>query len=119
MGTENIRPKGVKIMLDRERRMRFTFAAVEYLTEKYGELNTAFASMGEVAQGKINQKTVGAIIDFAYAGLMSDDRNLTREDVADLIDMASIGELARCIALAVNGSMPKSEESENPPTPAA
>ena len=119
MGTENIKPKGVRIMLDRERHMRFTFSAIEYLTEKYGDLNAAFASMGEIAQGKINKKTVGAIIDFAYAGLMSDDRNLTRESVADLIDMSSIGELAKCIVTSVNGSMPKSEESGNPPNPAA
>jgi hypothetical protein len=117
---ENIRPKGVKIMLDRERHMRLTFSGIEYLTEKYGDLNKAFGVLGELSQAaamakpEISGKMISAIVDFTYACLMADDRQLTREMVADMLDIGSIGEVARCIALSVNGSMPEAAETSGP-----
>ena len=117
---ENIRPKGVKIMLDRERHMRLTFSGIEYLTEKYGDLNKAFGVLGELSQAaamakpEISGKMISAIVDFTYACLMADDRQLTREMVADMLDIGSIGEVARCIALSVNCSMPEAAETSGP-----
>ena len=103
--TENIRPKGVPILLDRERRLRFTFAGLEYLTEKYGDLTTAFNSMTDPQAG-LNAKTLTAMVDFAYAGLMHEDKDLTREHVAEIIDLENINDLAQAIVMSVNAALP-------------
>lgn len=112
---ENIRPKGVRIVLDRERHMRFSFAALEYLADKYGDLNTAFSKMPGAETG-LSKESISAIIDFTYAGLMHEDRDLTRDAVADMLDMSMVNELASAIVEAITGALPapKKVESGNP-----
>jgi len=102
---ENIKPKGVRIMLDRERHIRFTFAGIEYLLEKYGSLTDAFTAMQDIQKG-VDVRTLGAIVDFAFAGLLHEDRDLTRDDVANMIDLSGINDLAQAIAESLSSSMP-------------
>ncbi len=113
---DNIRPKGARVMLDRERHIRYTFAGFEFLLEKYGDLASAFSAMQDISKG-IDVRTLGAVVDFAYAGLMHEDRSLTRDAVAEIIDLAAINELAMAIAESLSGAMPvaaKKAEGKNP-----
>jgi hypothetical protein len=110
--TENIRPKGVRIVLDRERHMRFSFAALEYLAEKYGDLHTAFSKMPTGGDG-LGRESVAAIVDFTYAGLMHEDGSLTRDKVAEIIDISMVNEIASAIVESITGSLPAAKKAEN------
>lgn len=111
---ENVRFKGVRVELDRERHMRLTFSGIEYLIEKYGDLQKAFDAM-QAIQGGITKDGIASIIDFSYACLMHEDRNLTRQDLADMLDIAMVAPLAEAIAKAVTASMPESKGGEQTP----
>lgn len=113
MAKDNVIKKGVKITLDKERNMRFTFRAFEILAEKYGSVGDAIAIFSDSEKlTKLDKVALGAVVDFVHAGLRYDDNTLTREMVLDMIDMSNIKYIMEAITQALNASNPPMQEGE-------
>jgi hypothetical protein len=52
-------------------------------------------------------------VDFTYAGLMHEDSGLTRDKVAEIIDISMVNEIASAIVESITGSLPAAKKAEN------
>jgi hypothetical protein len=104
----DIRPKPVKVMLDKERTLLFDLNAFACLEEEYGSVDEALDAL---AKGKI--KALRAIL---WAGLQHDDESLTPKDVGKLLTLADLQRVAAVVNEALAQALPKPEKNaENPP----
>lgn len=114
--TVDIKPRGVKIELDRERHLCFKFSGMAWLIEKYGDLDKVFSALTSLDGRGISADTLRIFSDFIYAGLMHEDKDLTPEAVFDLLDLGSMNMLSDAIKTALGMSMPEPKGGkENPP----
>lgn len=105
----DIRPKPVKVMLDRERSLVYDLNAFAALEEEYGDVDKALDAF---AKGSI--KAVRAIL---WAGLIHEDETLKPVDVGRMITLQDLASIAQSINEAVALSMPKT--GKNAPSPPA
>lgn len=81
-----------------ERELRFTLNAMAELEDRYGSVEKAFEALEE--------NSIKALRLILWAGLMSDDPDLTEKQVGDLIDLGSMSELMESLGEAFNTNMP-------------
>jgi len=122
---ENIKSKSVMIMLDRERHAKLTMAGIMFLGEQYdGDAINAFNAFDEINKkiegGKselerLSNKAIKVIINFVYACLMHEDRNLTVDAVANMIDLNNMREVFTAITHCMTNSMPDSKGDSDSP----
>lgn len=104
----DIRPKPVKVMLDKERTLLFDLNAFACLEEEYGSID---AALDALAKGKV--KALRAIL---WAGLVHEDESLTIKDVGKLFTLADLQRVAEAVNEALSQVMPQPEKNaENPP----
>lgn len=104
----DIRPKPVKIMLDKERTLLFDLNAFVCLEEEYGSADEALDAF---AKGSI--KAIRALL---WAGLIHEDESLTPKDVGKLFTLADLPKVAEPLKEAIEQSLPKPEKNvENLP----
>lgn len=100
---KDIRNKGIKITLDKERILNFDLNAFCELEEIFGDIDKAFKAL--------DSGSMKAIRGLLYAGLKTDDETLTIKKVGSMITMDNIGEISNVIGNALGGSMPEVEEA--------
>ena len=111
----NLKNPGVQVDLDKPRTIRYSYGSFEWLANKYGSVKNALAVFQD-ADGltELSAKSMGAILDFAYAGLLH-DREITRENLADWLDFESIKTLTEAIGMAIRSAMPQAKaDAESP-----
>ena len=112
---ENISPRGVPVVLDKKRTLLFTNGGMKYIVRTYGGLQAAFAALADGAVG-ITEKSLDALADFTYAGLLWEDPELTRAMVDTIIELAMYPRLTAAIQQALGWASPELEEGvKNPP----
>lgn len=88
---ENPRPtRGVPVMLDRERRLRYTFKTRRQMLEAVG---------GEEAFQK--GLTGDKLPEVLWYGLIHEDPTLTVEDVEEMVDMEILNDVVQCMLKAM------------------
>lgn len=103
--------RGVPVVLDRERRLRFTFATRRKMIEEMG---------GE--ERFLNEGLSGEkLIKVLWYGLRHEDASLTLEQLEELVDMENIGEVVDKLlrAMGYKGKLVMTEDSTANPPPAA
>ncbi|MCL6611176.1 MAG: hypothetical protein K6T66_06525 [Peptococcaceae bacterium] len=104
----DIRPKPVKIMLDKERHLLYDLNAFACLEEEYGNIDGALDAL---AKGKVN-----ALRAILWAGLVHEDESLTPKDVGKLLTLADLQRVAEAVNEALSHAMPQPEKNaESPP----
>lgn len=104
----DIRPKPIRIVLDKERTLLFDLNAFACLEEEYGSIEEALDAL---AKGKV--KALRAIL---WAGLQHEDEGLTVKDVGKLLTLADLQRVAEAVNEALAQALPKPEKNaENPP----
>lgn len=93
---------GVKVKLDRQRVLRYTFGALVALENETGESFSATAD-------KLQAGSMAAINLLLWAGLRHEDRSLTPEDVADMVEVDQLTAISEAIAEAVAKAFPEDE----------
>jgi hypothetical protein len=95
----NVREKGVKITLDKERTLLFDLNALCELEEAFGTIDEAFKKLE-----KISMKGIRKLL---HAALIHEDESLTEKEVGRLIDLNNIKYVAEKIQEAFNASTPE------------
>jgi len=105
----DIRPKTVKITLDKERSLLYDFNALAALEEEYGDIEKALDAL---ARGSV--KAIRAVL---WAGLLHEDETLTVKQVGKMLMPADIGRVGDAINEALRYAFPLAEGKnvENPP----
>ena len=107
----SIAPK-IKVTLDRERTLWFSYNAFIALEEATGH------SIMAGIDPKVFQSARG-IRDFLWAGLLHEDPTLTREQVGEMLSFDRIAEIVETVAAALAESMPKPKAGKKAPPPKA
>ncbi len=79
---EEIKPLEIKMKLDKERILKYRFRSIKLLEEKFkvpfGQLDQVFSDTAKLS--------VDDIITLIWAGLIHEDKDLTHEQVFDMLD---------------------------------
>jgi hypothetical protein len=104
---QDLSPKPVKIMMDKERTVVFDMFALATLEDQYGTQEAAFAAFGS---GKIKD-----VCTFLWAGLLHEDENLTINSVMKMVGIGKIQALSDLIMLALDLGLsdPNAKTSQN------
>ena len=98
--------RGVLVVLDRPRRLRYTLGTLRRIREEFGE---AVLSSG-VAEDKLAK--------ILWYGLRTDDPSLKPEDIEELIDLQQLPELVKALEVAMGGTArARVVEDPQPPAP--
>ena len=98
----------VAISLDKERHLRYTWGSVRRLKRECGISFTDLDEDVEMDAGGFE-----LMISLLWAGLVWEDRELTADDVADMVDLSRTAEVGETIARAIKLSTEATD-----PTPA-
>ena len=79
---ERVKPLAIKIHLDKERILKYSFRAIKLLEEKF---DVPFGQLDQVLNDTDKLK-VDDIITLIWAGLIHEDKDLKHEQVYDLLD---------------------------------
>lgn len=102
-----------------ERKFRFTFGSFELLAARYENVEAPFSILVRwlVDKTPLSKEVTASLVDCVHAGLRPDDKKITRDEVADLIDRDNAGVCVLTILKARTGSLPdpkKESEAEDP-----
>ena len=101
----------VSIELDKERHMRLPFNAIIEFEKMTGKKIT------EMDEKNMSMENIRALI---FVALKGEDKDLTVEQVGDMLHFGNIGDVTKKINLLFEVSMPEKEEGGNPkPKPQA
>ena len=127
---EDVRTKGIPIELGGKlRHIKYDLNALAALEEDYGTINDALRKLqgekykdedgnvimtidkdgNEIPQRKFSLKLLRT---FVWAGLSSEDENLTERDVGAMLDMKSLGSVMPKITEAIEAAMPVLTDKE-------
>lgn len=98
---KDVRVKEVKIVLDKERHLRFDLNAFAEIEEAYGSIDEAFKAM--------EKGSIKALRVLLWAGLVHEDESLTVKQVGSLIGLADLKDLSTKISELLKDSMPAGE----------
>ena len=79
---EEIKPLEIKMNLDKERTLKYRFRSIKLLEEKFG---VPFGQLDQVFSDTSKLK-VDDIITLIWAGLIHEEKDLTHEQVFDMLD---------------------------------
>ena len=102
----------VKIELDRTRYLEFTWAAIDYICERYESMGKAVILASAITDNPmtITKDTIHAVIDMLTALLITDDPEITAEKVKELIPLSKMPEFTAKISEALAMG-----QDQNPP----
>lgn len=118
---DDIAYQGVEIHLDKVRHLHFKFRGIKIIVEKYGSIQKAVEVLQKTFQGaekEIDVNVIDAISVLTYAGLVHEDKDLTQDDVEDILDFRNIAELPGKLIEALSNSLPQVEGGKFNPQPA-
>lgn len=98
----DIRPKPVKLMLDKERHLLFDLNALAALEDEYGGIEKALSAM--------EKGSVKAIRALIWAGLVHEDENLTPNAVGKMIGFAALSDLVAVLNEALGQALPQGDQ---------
>lgn len=75
-----------------------------------GDLELLQDRMGTLQVGATDAQSVGTVIDATHAALKRNYPELTRQEVAGLIDIANMGDVLECV-MDVSGAKRKADEA--------
>ena len=97
-----IKSPEINVILDRQRTMKFSWAAIDYLTDRYDSLGDAMAlAQGFADPMQMTKATKNAIMDFFVALLLADDPEMTAEKLKHIMPIEKMIEIAPEISKAV------------------
>lgn len=102
---KDLKRKPIIIELDKKREVKFTLGSMALLEEEYGEVEKA---LEVVNKGKIKD-----IIFFIWAALLHEDEKLTKNKVANLIDIRDLQNMMDIISQAIKADLPQPIEGES------
>jgi len=96
----DIKRKSSKITLSDgvERELKYTLNALAILEERFGSVDEAF--------DRLDKNSVIAMRCVIWAGLIFDDKDITEEQVGNLIDLQYMDELVNGVSDAMSNDMP-------------
>lgn len=116
MSIENIQPSFVPVEIaGKVRNLKYTMSAVAYLAKRYQSLGGAiqkFFDLKLVSDLDIDQITI--LLDFIFAGLKHEDKTLTPDSLAEMLDLASISVLVVKVGEALKLSFPAVKKVDPP-----
>lgn len=110
----NIVKQGVPIRLDKVRHLFYSMKGFMYLADKHGDANAAFQKI-PLGDSRMTREGLEALADLIYAGLCHEDKNLTPDDVAAMVDIRALGSVVEKINKAMTLSLPENDEEEGDP----
>jgi hypothetical protein len=102
MSLEDIREKGFKITLDKERTLLFDLNAFADIEEKYGSFDKAI--------DKLEKGSIKALRALLWAGLTHEDETLTERQVGGMINVNKMEEVSKALVGAIGQNTPQPEE---------
>lgn len=97
--------RGVPVMLDRERRLRYPFGVLREMREKFGEA---------ALTGGMKDENLPEML---LLGLKHEDPTLTVEQVESMVDLENLKEVVQAMTKALGYKPPKEGDPANPPVP--
>lgn len=96
---KRVRPKKVKLVLDKPRNLIYDLNAFAELEEEFGSIEEAMKSLEE---GKIK-----SLIAILWAGLVHEDEELTPKQVGSLIGLTDLQDVANALTEAISSALPE------------
>ncbi|MCT4543486.1 MAG: hypothetical protein N4A63_08090 [Vallitalea sp.] len=99
---KNIRNKnidGVKIVLDKERYLKFDLNAFVELEDKFGDIDKAFE--------QLQKGSIKSIRSLLWAGLIHEEEELTEKEAGRIVGFNDIEKVSEAIMTAVTDAMPE------------
>ena len=109
----NVKDKGVQLVLDKPRTLRFDFNAMIDIDEKYEGVENAIAELNADEPGRI-VKVLKTIRYLVFMGLKHEDPDLTEEEVGRLLayNKDAPSKINAAIMQAFGLALPDAEEGE-------
>lgn len=104
---KDVKPKAIKIMLDKERTLLFDLNAFAELEEIYGSV--------EGAMEVLEKGSMKAIINMLWAGLVHEDETLTKKQVGAMLGIATLEGMTEQLMAALGEARPNTPVAGNPP----
>lgn len=101
---EDVRPKRVKVKLDRERTLLFDLNAFALIEEAYGDIDQGLKALQE--------GSIRATRRFLWAALTHEDDKLTEKDVGRMVSLTDIEHLAHVVTEALMSALPSVQEDD-------
>lgn len=104
----------------KDRPFRYSFSSWELLAGRYSNVDEPFSLVGKWLQdggAGLDRAVAGALVDIVWAGLIPEDKAVTREQVADLLDLKNAGFAFLVILQARGVSLPTPKEGAEPEGP--
>lgn len=98
MNIKDVRAKGIPVVLDKPRTLKFTLNSFAELEDKFGSID---AAMEVLQSGSI--KSMRTLL---WTGLMHEDAALTEIEVGNFIGIQDLEDLANAISQAMGEAMP-------------
>jgi len=98
----DIRPKPIKVILDKERSLVYDFNALALIEEHYGSLADAMEAL--------NKGSFKAIQVFLWAGLVHEDENLSLKEVGKWVPGVVLN-LSDKVTEALNAALPEAQKN--------
>jgi hypothetical protein len=107
----------ITIDLDRTRELSFSWAAIDYLLDKYGDVSKPMILMAEITgnPASINKERLNALFDVFTALFLADDNKMTPKKVKEIMPFDQISDFIIKASNAIADG--QSQGSENPQTP--
>ncbi len=87
-----------------ERTLRYTLNSFARVEEEFGDIDTALE--------KADKGSLVTVRFLLWTGLVSDNKELTEDDVGDLIDMADMHMIAEAMSKAIAGDTPSEKKAK-------
>ena len=100
-----MKDKGVKILLDKERTLKFDLNALCILQDEFENLDEAFKGLGK-KDFKVIRKLIYAVLAH------EEDDSFNEKKAGSLVTIQNITEVAEALAEALSDSMPDDEGTE-------
>lgn len=107
----NIIKHKVSIVLDRPRTLFYSMKGFIYLADKYGDAQAAFKKIPKES-GKVTAEGLTALVDLIYAGLVHEDKTITPDDVASMVDIQELANISGKINEALTENTPKVDAAD-------
>ena len=101
---------GEEVQLDKIRHIRYTMRGLKIIAKKFGSVVGAFKQMEEL-NPEFDVDGMEHIAMLLQAGLVHEDKDLTMDDVENMITFENITPIFRIIVRALGGSIPEPKDS--------
>jgi hypothetical protein len=99
---QDVKPRAIKLTLDKERTLMFDLNAFAELEEKYGSVDDALAA--------IDKGSMKAIRTMLWAGLVHEDETLTERQVGAMLSVSMLENMTAQLLAALEVARPEAEE---------